>query len=173
MRQEKPNHFQAIIDTSSLIALERAGILNKLAELDMSVVIPQAVALEFGKEKVSTFRKIETVQLKGNSIKKSKELVLQGFGRGEAECVVLALCLGTDFIVCDDRKFIRRKYFLEPSLEKIDVMGFSFLLHILVKNKEIPEADIWGIFDDIIEKNNWKRSEIEVSNYVFLREMGY
>ena len=55
-------------------------------------------------------------------------------------------------------------------LEKIDIAGFSLILHLLFKKKQIK--DIWKVFNEIIDKNNWKRSDVEAANFVFLRKMG-
>jgi len=158
-----------VIDSSSLIALERANLLGKLKYLGFKLIVPKTVSLEFGtiNQKI-----IKTESLKGKSIKKAKSLVSKGIGRGEAECLVLADKLKTGFIICDDRKLLRQKYLLEDKiLEKIEIAGFSFILHLLFKKKQIK--DIWKLFNDVIEKNNWKRSEVEVANFVFLKEMGH
>ncbi|MBI2523445.1 hypothetical protein HYW19_03575 [Candidatus Woesearchaeota archaeon] len=159
----------SVIDSSSLIALERANLLGKLKYLDFKVIAPKVVSLEVGKTDQKAIR-IEN--LKGRSIKKAKSLVSKGFGRGEAECLVLAQKLRTGYIVCDDRKLLRQKYMLEDKILKdIEIVGFSFIVHILFKKKQVN--DIWKTFDGIIEKNNWKRSEVEAANFVFLKEMGY
>ena len=158
-----------VIDSSSLIALERAGILSKLKYLDFQIIIPKHVSLEFGKIELENV-KIEN--LKGRSIKKVKSLISKGFGWGEAECLVLAEKLKINFIICDDRKLLRQKYMLEDKILKdIEIVGFSFIIHILFKKKQI--SDVWKAFDDIIEKNNWQRSEVEAANFVFLKEMRY
>lgn len=158
-----------VIDSSSLIALERANFLSKLKYLGFKINVPKTVSLEFGtiNQKI-----IKIESLKGRSIKKANSLVSKGIGRGEAECLVLAEKLKTGFIVCDDRKLLRQKYLLEDKiLENIEIAGFSFILHLLFKKKQI--VDIWKLFNEIIEKNNWKRSEVEVSNFAFLKEMGH
>ena len=131
--------------------MERAGILSKLKYLDFQIIIPKHVSLEFGKIELENV-KIEN--LKGRSIKKVKSLISKGFGWG------------------DDRKLLRQKYMLEDKILKdIEIVGFSFIIHILFKKKQI--SDVWKAFDDIIEKNNWQRSEVEAANFVFLKEMRY
>ena len=158
-----------VIDSSSLIALERANLLGKLEYLDFKIIAPKTVSLEVGKTGQKAIR-IEN--LKGRSIKKANSLVGKGFGRGEAECLVLADKLKTGFIVCDDRKLLRQKYLLEDKiLEKIEIVGFSFILHMFFRKKQIN--GIWEVFNDVIEKSNWKRSEVEAANFAFLKEMGY
>ncbi len=152
---------QLVIDSSTLIAFERVGLLNRLEKLNVEFLVPNSVFLEIGSIKTKNM-KVE--KLRGASIKKTKELLHKGFGKGEAECIVLAEKLKSRFIVCDDRKFIRKMH-IEGM--KMPVAGFSLILHML------KEKDIWGLFDLIIEKNNWERSEVEVANYVFLKELGY
>lgn len=157
-----------IIDTSTLIALERVGLLSKLKYLGR-VIITKNVSLEIGK---INLEKIKIENLRGKSIKKAKSLINKGLGKGEAECLVLAERLKSKFIVCDDRKLLRQKYLLEDKiLERLDIVGFSFILDLLFKAGKIKY--VWKTFDNIIEKNNWKRSEVETANFVFLKEMGY
>ena len=158
-----------VIDSSSLIALERVNLLGKFKYLDSKIIVPKTVSLEFGNTDQKTIR---IRNLKGRSIKKANSLVGKGFGRGEAECLVLADKLKTGFIVCDDRKLLRQKYLMEDKiLEKKEIAGFSFILHILFKKKQIN--GIWEVFNDVIKKSNWKRSEVEAANFAFLKEMGY
>lgn len=158
-----------VIDTSSLIALERVGILKKLNHLGFQMIIPKVVSLEFGKIDLENV-KIEN--LRGRSAKKANSIAIKGFGKGEAECLVLADKLKAGFIICDDRKLLRQKYLLEDKiLEKIEIAGFSFILHLLFKNGQLN--GIWEVFNAIIEKNNWKGSEVEAANFMFLKERGY
>lgn len=158
-----------VTDSPSLIALERVNLLSKLKYLDFKMVIPKSVSLEFGKIKQG---KVKIENLRGKSIKKAKSLISKGFGQGEAECLVLAEKLKLNFVICDDRKLLRQKFMMEDKiLDKIDIAGFSFILHLLYKKKQIK--DIWGVFNKIVEKNNWKRSEVEAANFVFLKKLGY
>ena len=158
-----------VIDTSSLIALERVGILSKLTHLSFQITIPKIVSLEFGKIGLENV-KIES--LRGRSAKKANSIAITGFGKGEAECLVLANKLKTGFIICDDRKLLRQKYLLEDKiLEEIEIAGFSFILHLLLKKGQLN--GIWDVFNAIVEKNNWKGSEVEAANFVFLKEIGY
>ncbi len=65
----------------------------------------------------------------------------------------------------------KAKDLIDKGLLAINILGFSFTLHALAKKGYIK--NIWKIFDKIIEKCNWKNSEVEVSNYAFLKEKGY
>lgn len=115
---------------------------------------------------------VEVVQLKGRSVKKSRALENLGIGRGEADCCVLSARLKLGFVVCDDRKFVRQRFFAnDKTLRAIAIFGFSFLLHLLYKRKALN--DVWPLFEKIINANHWRRSEVEAANYTFLKEMGY
>ncbi len=115
---------------------------------------------------------VEVVQLRGRSIKKSRALENLGIGKGEADCCGLANRLKLDFIVCDDRKFVRQRFLAnDKALSAVTIFGFSFLLHLLYERKAVNA--VWPYFDKIIASNNWRRSEVEAANYSFLKEMGY
>lgn len=110
--------------------------------------------------------------LYGRTLKKARALEYLNIGKGEAQCCALAFSLGLAFIVCDDRKFLRQRFFSNDNdLKNINVVGFSYFLHLFYKEKLI--ADVWSHFDIVIEKCNWKRSEVQIANYTFLKELGY
>lgn len=121
----------------------------------------------------STLLKVVTVQtLQGRTLKKAHALEYFNIGKGEAQCCALAFSLGLGFIVCDDRKFLRQRFFSnDTDLKNIKVPGFSYFLHLFHKEKLV--SDVWILFDSIIEKCNWKRSEVQIANYTFLKELGY
>ena len=145
--------------------------MNFLKPLAGEIVIPKAVQAEVSGIKLS--ESIAVMQLTGRSIKKSRSIEdVLGAGRGEAECCALALKLKTGFILCDDRKFVRQKFFAaNRSVKGIRVFGFSLLLHILCKRKHIE--GVWPYFVKIVASNNWRRSEVLSVNYAFLKEKGY
>ncbi len=119
----------------------------------------------------SLLEAVEVVQLRGRGVKKSRALENLGIGRGEADCCVLAARLKLGSIVCDDRKFVRQRFFAnDKTLRATTIFGFSFLLHLLYKRKAVN--DVWPFFERIISSNNWRRSEVEAVNYTFLKEMG-
>ena len=163
--------IQLVCDSSVLLAFERAQLVNFLKPLAGEIVIPKAVQAEVSGIKLS--ESIAVMQLTGRSIKKSRSIEhVLGAGRGEAECCALALKLKTGFILCDDRKFVRQKFYaVDRSVKGIRVFGFSLLLHMLCKRKII--SDVWPVFEKILDSNNWRRSEVEAANYSFLKETGY
>lgn len=164
---------QLIIDSSTLFAFEKSGFAALLQKLDCELVVPVSVKdeIEQGKGKVLPCI-VKVVPLKGRSLKKSSAFEHLGVGRGEAECCVLAARLKSGFIVCDDRKFLRQRFFSDDEkLKAIKVVGFAFLLHLLFKKKVVD--DVWSYFNKIISSNNWQRSEVHVANYTFLKALGY
>ena len=162
-----------VIDSSTLLAFEKAGLVGFLARLGLKIVVPPSVKAEIEVGGMASLLEvIEVLQLRGRSIKKSRALENLGIGRGEADCCVLAKKLKLGFIVCDDRKFVRQRFLsADKSLKAVKVFGFSFLLDLLCKRKVM--SDVWPVFEKILDSNNWRRSEVEVANYAFLKEMGY
>ena len=158
-----------IVDSSTIIALERADLIKLLEKIDYEIIVPNSIKKEINNEETLRFFKI--YELKGRTLKYSKNLQHLNIDKGESQCCALANKLKIKFIICDDRKFIRQKFFLDKKLQNIKVLGFSFFLHIFYKNGLIK--DIWEYFDKIIMLNNWERSEILIANYTFLKEMGH
>lgn len=160
-----------IIDSSTLISLERVALIKLLDKTNCKITIPSSVKEEIG-DICDNLKNVEVKGLSGNTLKISKTLQELKIGKGESDCIALAKNLGIKFILCDDRKLLRQIFFSKnKSLKEIKILGFSFLLHEFYKNKLI--TDIWDNFQNIIKKNGWKRSEVQVSNYMFLRELGY
>lgn len=159
-----------VVDSSTLIALERAGLIKFLNKIDYSIIIPKAVKEEIKNYRILKFFKIQ--ELRGRTLRLSKSLEHLGIDKGEAQCCALANKLKLKFIICDDRKFIRQRFLLNnKQLQNIKVLGFSFFLHIFYKKRLIK--NIWEYSNKIIKLNNWERSEVLVANYTFLKEMGY
>jgi len=159
-----------VVDSSTLIALERADLIRFLNKIDYEIIIPESVKEEIKKDIMLENVKIE--ELRGRTLKLSKSLEHLNIGKGEAQCCALANKLKLKFIICDDRKFIRQRYFSNnKSLQSIKVLGFSYFLDIFYKRNLIK--DVWKHFDKVIDLNNWERSEVFTSNYTFLKELGY
>lgn len=164
---------QLVIDSSTLFAFDMAGMAGLLRKLKLSLLVPPSVLAEIKAGDAGVLLgAVKAVPLKGRTIKKSHALENLGIGRGEADCCALAAKLKLDFIVCDDRKFVRQRFFSsDKTLKAVKVVGFSFLLHVLFRERGI--SDVWPFFEKIIGSNNWRRSEVEAANYAFLKEMGY
>ena len=85
-----------IIDTSSLIALERINLLQILCKIYKEVVIPESVIKEFGNLSLSclSIRKVESNLL--------KLLITDlNLGKGEADVIALASQTGLRIIIDD------------------------------------------------------------------------
>jgi len=85
-----------IIDTSSLIALERINLLQILCKIYKEVVIPESVIKEFGNLSLSclSIRKVESNLL--------KLLITDlNLGKGEADVIALASQTGLKIIIDD------------------------------------------------------------------------
>ncbi len=161
---------KVIVDSSTLIALERANLINFLNKIDYSTIIPIAVKEEIINERILKFLIIQ--ELKGRTLKLSRSLEHLGIGKGESQCCALANKLKLKFIICDDRKFIRQRFFLyNKNIRNIKVLGFSFFLHMFYKKRLIK--DVWQQLDNIIKLNHWERSEVLIANYTLLKERGY
>ena len=162
-----------VIDSSTLLAFEKAGLVGLLPELGLKLLVPSSVKAEIEAGSTAVLLNlVEVIQLKGRSIKKSRALESLGIDKGEADCCVLAKKLKLGFIVCDDRKFVRQRFLAnDKTLRSVVIFGFSFLLHLLHMRKVI--SDVWPVFEKIISTNHWRRSEVEAANYAFLKEIGY
>ncbi|MEK6837966.1 MAG: hypothetical protein AABX69_04915 [Nanoarchaeota archaeon] len=162
-----------VIDSSTLLAFEKAGLVDLLSKLGLKILVPPSVKAEIEAGRTAVLLSIvEAVQLKGRTIKKSRTLENLGIGKGEADCCVLATRLKLGLIICDDRKFLRQRFLShDKTLSAITIFGFSFLLHLLYKRKAVN--DVWPLFEKIISANHWRRSEVEAANYAFLKKMGY
>lgn len=162
-----------VADASSLIALERRNLVKAIPQLKEQCVIPLAVKEELWPgTKPEIFIVVKVYELTKRTLKKSRDFEKKGIGKGEAQCCALALRLGSNFIVCDDQKFIRQRFFIrDEDLQKIKIFGFAFFLHLFHQQGIIN--DVWSYYTDIISLCNWERSEVQVANYTFLKEMGY
>ena len=163
-----------VTDSSSLFALQRGQLISHLKQIPFTVIIPPKVKEEI--ERGENFRellKLVTVQfLHGRTLKKAESLEYLKIGHGEAQCCALAFHLGLDFIICNDRKFIRQRFFSnDNNLKQISVLGFAFFLHVFYKEKLID--NVWNYFHTIIKLCNWERSEVQLANYDFLKQLGH
>ena len=102
---------QIVVDSSSLFALERGGLLHFLPQLPYSLLVPVAVKEEALQGSLTLPKGVIICQLHGRTLKKVRALEYLNIGKGEAECCALAFSLRLSFIVCDDRKFLRQLFF--------------------------------------------------------------
>ena len=90
--------MRAVVDTSVLIALSNIGRLGLLRELFSNVLVPRAVAEEYGEPLPSW---IEVLEVKDRHL---VQVLLEYLHRGEAEAIALAVELQGAIIALDDKK---------------------------------------------------------------------
>ncbi len=90
--------MKAIIDTSVLIALSNIGRLGLLRKLFSNVLVPKAVAEEYGEPLPGW---IEVLEVKHKHL---IQVLLEYLHRGEAESIALATELQGAVIALDDKK---------------------------------------------------------------------
>lgn len=144
--------MKVVCDTSSIIKLQRGGVIDCLGQLFEVVLIPQAVKVECRKPETKAalkkpFFQIHTV---------SNPLPLSGIHIGELEAISLAVEKNIPVIILDDEKAFRRA--LEQGLTPIR----SFRLLLFAKQKGfIPSVKLAldamisqgeGIQDDVYHK---------------------
>ena len=98
MKKNSNRPDSIVVDTSSLIALERINLLEILCQLYKEVIVPESVIKEFGNISLPclSIRKIESNLL--------KLLITDlNLGKGEAEVIALANQKGLT-VVIDDSK---------------------------------------------------------------------
>ena len=159
-----------VIDASTLIACERGGLLPLIGKLKLDLRIPSVVLDEIGNKRFKLNNSTGEV-LKGKTLYYARQLE-KYVGKGDAACIALAKHLPLHTIISDDRKLLRQVFFSKDRyLQDLGILGFSFLLHRLYKEGLVK--DVWSFFERIVAACNWKRSEVEIANYTFLKEMGY
>lgn len=110
-----------ILDTSCLIVLSKINQINIIGKLFKDVVIPEAVADEFG-EDLPDFIKIKKV--KSKNLKKMASAFLD---KGESEVIAFALESSADGIVIDEKK--GRKVAKELNIKVIGTIGLILLAY--------------------------------------------
>ncbi len=118
-----------IVDASTFIGLSMVNKLSLLSSLFKEVVLPNAVYEEIsGGKGVKEIRSFKNIKVVGVNDKATVELMLESYGRGEAELLVLAKELNANLLLIDElkaRKAARRAGF--------KVMG---ILGLLLSAKE-------------------------------------
>ena len=90
--------MKVVVDTSVLIALSSVGKLDLLRKLFTLVLVPRAVAEEYGEPLPRWIRVLDV---------NNKQLVralLEYLHRGEAEAITLAIEVNADIVILDDKK---------------------------------------------------------------------
>ena len=117
--------MNVVCDTSSIIKLQRGGVIGCLGQLFETVLIPQAVQAEC--QDAASQEALRKPFFEVREV--SRLLPLSGIGRGELEAISLAAEQNIAIIVLDDEKAFRRA--LEQGLTPVR----SFRVLLLAKRK--------------------------------------
>jgi predicted nucleic acid-binding protein len=139
-----------IADTSTLIALEKIGLLPILCKIYKEVVIPESVIEEFGNLTLPclTIRKVESNLL--------KLLIIDlNLGKGEADAIALASQTGLRIIIDDSKA---RKVAENMGLKLTGTIGvlmkaerLGLLSNVQNKVRELKEKGFY-VSDELIEE---------------------
>ena len=111
--------MKAVVDTSVLIALSNIGRLGLLRELFSNVLVPKAVAEEYGEPLPSW---IEVLEVKHEHFTR---VLLDHLHRGEAETIALAVESQGAVVALDDKK--ARRTAKRLGLRVIGTLGILIL----------------------------------------------
>lgn len=115
-----------IADASTVIGLSFINKLSLLSALFKEVIIPTGVNNEITKGKflkqILALKYLRTAEVNDQS---AVELMLESFGRGEAEVLVLANELNAHLLLMDDRK--ARKTARRAGFKVIGILGILLL----------------------------------------------
>ena len=127
--------MRVVADTSVLIALSRIGRLNLLRHLFTTVMVPRAVAEEYG---VPLPEWIKVWGVRNDLL--IEVLLTAPIHKGEAEAIALAIEKGADMVLLDDKK--ARGIARDLGLKVMGTLGTLIL------------AKKWGIMDDLDREIN-------------------
>ncbi|MFA4646625.1 DUF3368 domain-containing protein [Pyrococcus kukulkanii] len=131
-----------VSNTSPLIGLSNIRHLDILRKLFEEIIIPPAVAEEFG-EKLPSWVIVRPV-----SDEKFVKVLSYSLGKGEAEAIALALELNADIIILDDLK--ARKFAEDLGLNIIGTAGV-----ILLAKKRGIIKQVFPVLKELREKGFW------------------
>ncbi|ODS32765.1 MAG: hypothetical protein SCARUB_02085 [Candidatus Scalindua rubra] len=126
-----------IADASTLIVFSKLKIIHVLNDLFGEVIIPEAVYKEvFRKNRQSGLDLGEMVYIKVKKVIDTKmvSLLVESFGRGEAELFVLGKEMKADILIIDEKK--ARKTARRAGFKVIGVLG----LLVMAKRKGVIDV---------------------------------
>jgi predicted nucleic acid-binding protein len=141
--------MKVVCDTSSIIKLQRGGVIDCLGQLFETVLIPQAVKEEC--QKPETINALHKPFFEVRHV--SRILPLSGIHRGEQEAISLAVERNIAVIILDDEKAFRRAW--EQGLTPIR----SFRVLLLAKRKGLIPS-VKSALDEMIAKGEGIQEEI-------------
>lgn len=144
-----------VFDTSALISLEVANLMNKTSET-FSVFIPKKV-----EEELKEVAKYEDVHGNAaNRILKKERIEIRQVGEiskhliyvdeGEAEALELAKEIEADYLICDDYESF---WYLSENFEK--TVFSVFVVKCLCEEGIISMEDGWHFIEMIRERRTW------------------
>lgn len=141
--------MKVVCDTSSIIKLQRGGVIDCLGELFEKVLIPPAVTEECRQPETKNALKRPFFEVR----EVSHVLPLSGIHRGEQEAISLAMEQSIPVILIDDEKAFRRAQ--EQGLMPIR----SFRVLLLAKRKGLIPS-VKSALDEMIAKGEGIQEEV-------------
>jgi hypothetical protein len=141
-----------VSDTSVVTALIQIGRIGLLAEMFGGVVIPEAVADELAVSHVTLPAWIRTICVRDDQV---VEDLLSELDAGESEAIALALELGADFLLIDEKR--GRAAAQRAGLTTIGILGVASA----AKRKGLL-SDVATVIRELREKASfWISDELE------------
>lgn len=141
--------MKVICDTSSIIKLQRGGIIDCLGQLFEAVLIPQSVKEECRKPETKAVLQMSFFQI--HTV--SRTLPLSGIHIGELEAISLAVEHNIPVIILDDEKAFRRA--LEQGLTPLR----SFRVLLLAKQKGLIPS-VKSVLDEMISQGEGVQDDL-------------
>ncbi|MEM1546977.1 MAG: DUF3368 domain-containing protein [Candidatus Methanomethylicia archaeon] len=139
--------MKIVSNTSVLIALENIGRLELLKKLFNEILIPKAVAKEYGKP---TPEWIRVLEVKNEHYVK---ILKESLHTGEAEAIGLAISIKANIILLDDKK--ARDIAKRFGLKTIGSLGI-----LILARKRGLIASLKDEFKLLIERSFWLSQEV-------------
>ena len=141
--------MKAVCDTSSIIKLQRGGVIDCLGQIFEAVLIPEAVKEECQRPETKNALRKSFFQV----CAVTNVLPLSGIHRGEQEAISLSVEQSTPVILLDDEKACRRAQ--EQGLTPIR----SFRILLLAKRKGLI-LSVKSVLDEMIANGEGVQEEI-------------
>jgi len=127
----------AVSNTSPLIALKHAGLLEKLGPLFRQIIVPPSVMRELGVKEKEYFQSMDFLSVEEPHDKKIAAILKLIVDEGEAEAIALALEKGS-LLIIDDLK--GRKLARRLGLRIIGTLGLLKAMKLKGLIKEVKPA---------------------------------
>lgn len=141
--------MKAICDTSTLIRLNRGGVVQCLGQIFEKILIPEGVREECQSPEAKRILRRSFIEVKHIS----RLLPITGLHKGEHEAISLATELNIETIITDDDKAFRRA--AEHGLKPIN----SYHILLLAKRMGLIPS-VRAALDEMISKGEGVQKEI-------------